>query len=138
MMLDHPDVVTKGAVLDIAPTLTMYACGQSCGVATRCARPEVIRASRGAHPVSVRPLSQRKIIARVQADHVLGHRRWLDLEKPGCLDLTASFVIRAVLFKVDPRGCTIVFANSADGALAAWKDSSQIVDQGLFFPIAQI
>jgi haloacetate dehalogenase len=24
MMLDHPDVVTKGAVLDIAPTLTMY------------------------------------------------------------------------------------------------------------------
>jgi haloacetate dehalogenase len=23
-MLDHPDVVTKGAVLDIAPTLTMY------------------------------------------------------------------------------------------------------------------
>jgi haloacetate dehalogenase len=24
MMLDHPDVVTKGAVLDVAPTLTMY------------------------------------------------------------------------------------------------------------------
>jgi haloacetate dehalogenase len=24
MMLDHPDVVTKGTVLDIAPTLTMY------------------------------------------------------------------------------------------------------------------
>jgi haloacetate dehalogenase len=24
MMLDHPNVVTKGAVLDIAPTLTMY------------------------------------------------------------------------------------------------------------------
>jgi haloacetate dehalogenase len=24
MMLDHPNVVTKGAVLDIVPTLTMY------------------------------------------------------------------------------------------------------------------
>jgi pimeloyl-ACP methyl ester carboxylesterase len=24
MMLDHPDVITKGAVLDIAPTLTVY------------------------------------------------------------------------------------------------------------------
>jgi hypothetical protein len=35
------------------------------------------------------------------------------------LDPAAGLVIRAVLLKIDPRGCAMVFANGTDGVLAA-------------------